>query len=271
MGKPKLGQHFLVSQDIVERILKLGKIGSTDFIVEIGPGKGALTEGIVQQVNHFAAIELDRNLAEKLKKKYCKKTGFQIFTEDAAKLDYSLLRGPFKVISNLPYGAAVPILARLLQFKKMVPLMVLMFQLEVAQRITAKPGGKSYNPLSILAQYHAAATLEFSLSKNDFSPRPKVDSAVVKLVPYPAPPIPADNEAFFFSLIKMSFAQRRKKIINNLKPLPLDLRQIESACKASGIDPAARAETVTIEGFVRLSNSLHSSCAYLEGRVKSKE
>ncbi len=266
MSGQKLGQHFLVAEHKADRILELGEITPKDFIVEIGPGKGFLTERILLKGNRFAAIELDKYLSEKLKKKYYDKTDCQIFTDDAAKFDYNLLESPFKVISNLPYNAAVPILARLFEFKGMVPLMVLMFQLEVAQRITAEPGGKSYNALSILAQYHTAATLEFSLSKNDFFPKPKVDSAVVKFIPYATPPFAVDNEDFFFSLVKMSFSQRRKKIINNLKTLPVDIVRIENACRASEIDPGVRAETVSIAAFARLSNILCKG----EGKAKTK-
>lgn len=254
--RKRLGQHFLASDEKARRIVELARIGPSEHVVEIGPGKGILTERILNMGNPLTAIELDPRLAEGLKTKYSGNPGFQIFVEDAAGFDYGRLKGPFKVVSNLPYSCAVPILARLIEFKDKIPLMVLMFQLEVAERITAKPGGKSYNALSIFAQYHSACTLEFVLSKKDFSPNPKVSSAVVRFVPSPAPPFAVEDERFFFELVKTSFVHRRKKIINNLKALPFDAGQVDKACGICGIDPGQRAETVSMESFARLSNIL---------------
>ena len=252
MGRQKLGQHFLVSGDKAQRIVELGQIAPSDFIVEIGPGRGVLTERLLAKGKALAAIELDRCLADGLMKKYRDIPGFRVFSEDAARFDYTCFPAPFKVVSNLPYCAASAILLRLLEFKERISLMVLMFQLEVAQRITAPPGGRSYNPLSILVQYHAAASLKFIVPKENFSPRPKVESAVVTLIPHRTPPCMVKNEAFFFALVKQAFSQKRKKLANNLKTLAGS----SSALKDAGIDPGARAETVPMDAFAALSNIL---------------
>lgn len=256
MDRKRLGQHFLVADEKARRVVELAQIGPSENIVEIGPGKGILTHKILRKGNSLTAIELDQRLAEGIIRSYPGQPNFQIFVEDAARFDYGQLKAPFKVVSNLPYSCAVPILARLMEFKDKIPLMVLMFQLEVAQRLTALPGGKNYNPLSIFAQYHFSCTLEFVLSKKDFSPVPKVDSAVVRFVPHATPPFPVEDEGFFFELVKRSFVHRRKKMINNLKTPPFNARQVEEACEACGIDPGQRAETVSLENFARLSNIL---------------
>ena len=256
MGRQKLGQHFLVSPEKAQRIVDLGRIAPSDFVVEIGPGRGVLTERLLTKGKNLAAIELDRLLGDDLRKKYGDLPGFRIFSEDAARFDYACLPAPFKVVSNLPYCAASAILFRLLEFKDRISLMVLMFQLEVAQRITALPGGRSYNPLSILVQYHTAASLEFVVPKGDFFPRPKVESAVVTLIPHPTPPYAVKNEAFFFALVKQAFSQKRKKMANNLKTLAGSSERLQSALKDAGIDPGARAETVSIHAFAALSNIL---------------
>ncbi len=264
MARQKLGQNFLVSEELALQIVCLGQIQDTDFVLEIGPGKGVLTQLIIREAKSFAAIELDQKLAEKLKRRYRDQDGIQVFVGDAAKFDYLLLESHFKVISNLPYCAAVAILTRLLEFKEKIPLMVLMFQREVAERITAKPGGKDYSPLSIFVQYHTEATLEFTLPKEVFSPQPKVESAVVRFTPRPTPLFALENEPFFFQLVKKSFGQRRKKLLNNLKDLPLPIRRIEEACEACGIESAQRAETIPMEGFARLSNILSSEIIIAE-------
>jgi len=256
MARQRLGQHFLTSGDTARRILDLARMEPSDNIVEIGPGRGILTREILGRGNPLAAIELDREMAGTLAKRYGKSPSFRVFTEDAARFDYSRLKRPFKVISNLPYCSALPILFQLLAHKDRVSLMALMFQQEVAERLVASPGGKSYNPLSILVQYHTAATLAFPVGRENFSPRPKVDSAVVCLAPYPTPPLLAHDVTFFSQLVKKAFSQRRKKIINNLKTLPMELERIKEACAISGILPGQRAETVSLEGFVKLSDAL---------------
>ncbi|MDI6744277.1 MAG: 16S rRNA (adenine(1518)-N(6)/adenine(1519)-N(6))-dimethyltransferase RsmA [Thermodesulfovibrionales bacterium] len=250
--KKHLGQNFLYDPSILRRIVEAAGISSEDTIVEIGPGHGSLTALLAEQAKKVIAIELDRELCEKLKTKFAGFKNVALDCGNALRYPYECLP-EFKVVSNIPYYITTPIIFRLFESRGNLISMTLTVQKEVAARIAAKPDTKDYGVLSIMIQYYAVPELKFIIPKGAFRPVPKVDSAVVHLKIRKSPPVEVENEKFFFRVVKTAFTQRRKTLANSLKVLS---ENIKDKIVMAGIDPQRRPGTLSIKEFARLSDVL---------------
>jgi 16S rRNA (adenine1518-N6/adenine1519-N6)-dimethyltransferase len=253
-----LGQHFLRDAGIARAIVDLLAPTSPDLVVEIGPGEGALTEKLVGRAGRLIALEVDRVLLERLRRRW---PAVEVLEADARTWDYGLLVRPeggrVLVLGNLPYSVSKPIVAALLEARRALDAMALMLQKEVAERLAAPPGGKIYGALSVLTQAVCEVDLALRVPPGAFRPPPKVDSAVVRLVPRAQPRVPPELEARFREVVRAAFARRRKTLANALSAgLGLSLDSVRAATAGSGVDPGRRAETLTIEEFVSLAARL---------------
>ena len=255
IAKKSLGQNFLLDLNLTAKIARLaGDLTGSD-VLEIGPGPGGLTRGLLAEgARRVLAIEKDsRCLAALAEIEAHYRDRFKVINADALDLDpLEHLTPPIRVVSNLPYNVGTELLIRWLTPNTWPPFwesLTLMFQREVAERIVAAPGSKAYGRLSILAQWRADAQIVLDLPPEAFSPPPKVRSAVVHLTALPEPRFPADAAALS-RVVAAAFNQRRKMLRASLKPLAKDA---EDRIRSAGIDPTARAETVSLEGFCKLS------------------
>ena len=249
--KKALGQHFLHDANIIDRIIECFKPLSDDTVIEIGPGRGALTERLLNKVSQLHLVEFDRDLAHYWRQRIGTSQMLTVHEIDALKADYSAIADghPLRVIGNLPYNISTPILFRLLDHRDIISDMLLMLQKEVVDRMTALPGNKVYGRLSVMIQQACRVESALMVRSGAFIPPPRVNSAMVRVVPYPRPPHPATSAAHFARVVKGAFGQRRKTLRNALRNL-VDERQFEQA----QIDPGLRPEQLSIEEFVRLSN-----------------
>jgi 16S rRNA (adenine1518-N6/adenine1519-N6)-dimethyltransferase len=238
--KKRLGQHFLINQGAIEAICGAALASRAPAILEIGPGRGALTGRLLEDGRPLTAVELDADARRLLGARFGGAPNFTLLHGDAAAA--GLPPGPCCVVGNLPYNAATAILARFLLGAALWERMVLMFQLEVGQKLLGRPGEKAYGPLSVLAQTVADARALLKLGPGSFRPRPKVDSMVLVFEPRADAPPPAERAAML-SLLHAAFARRRKTLANNLSRLMPEGR-IAAVCAAAGVSPGARAEDV---------------------------
>ncbi len=267
MGRPKksLGQHFLVNRGMAENILALVGLpkGHTptpeqhsETYVEIGPGHGILTKPLAERAPHVLAIEIDASLVTSLKARLGTYTNLEITHADALSFDYEGIPGKIAVVSNLPYNIATPLLFRFLDLRTKVTRLTLMFQKELADRITAVPGTKAYGQLSVAAQLFTEAKLAFTVPPSCFIPPPGVDSAVVSLEVRSEPKIAVGNESHFMDIVRRAFAYRRKTLVGALCLGGLEKREVVNALSIAQINPSRRAETLTIEEFASLAHAL---------------
>lgn len=262
--RKSLGQNFLTGSHFPERIIASVRPQPDELIIEIGPGQGALTALLLAKGARVIAIELDKNLAPYLREKFSSQPNFQLIEADALTVRYANIIAPAttaRVVANLPYNVATPILQRLLAHRRSLTEMTLMFQREVVERITARPGGKEYGYLSVMAQFHCETQKLFDVPPGAFFPAPKVVSSVVRLQVRTEPLAAVRDEIFFAELVSALFSQRRKTILNNLRAaiprLKLhSLERIHAALSAVSIDPQRRAETLTITEMAALANAL---------------
>ena len=250
--KRPFGQHFLFDPNILKKIIAVSGVSKSDTVIEIGPGLGTLTRFLSLSAASVTAIELDKKLIWKLEKMFENDLNVQIIQGDAMKFPYETIEGAFRVVANIPYNITTPLIFKLLEFRDRMPSMTLLMQKEVARRITALPGSKEYGVLSISTQLYTKPTLEFKVSRKAFLPPPKVDSAVVHFEVSPTPLFDVNDEAFFLSVVKTAFSQRRKMIANSLK----EFEGITEALDKAGINPKVRPEELSAEDFARLSNAL---------------
>lgn len=248
------GQHFLADAHVAGRIIRLAALQPGEAVVEIGPGRGALTIPLATRAGRVIAIERDRMLYDALRPVVADFPTVDLRCDDALTYPYATIDRPFKVVANLPYAVAVPLLFRLLEHRRQIPLMVLMLQREVAARLAAGPGSKAYGSLSIAVQYAADVRLAFTVPPGAFRPPPRVDSAVVTVTPRATPRVQVQDEARFFALVRAAFAQRRKTVLNALRAYDETARW-RATFAATGIDPTRRAETLNIEEFARLDEA----------------
>ncbi len=252
--RKRFGQNFLKDLSVVQKIVGAINLSNTDHVVEIGPGMGVMTQAILPEVGYLDAVELDRDLVAKLKTTSLPLGNFSIHSADALSFDFcSLCRDnqPIRLVGNLPYNITTPLLFHLFEQVKCIADMHFMLQKEVVDRMEAKPGSKSYGKLSVVVQYHCQVDKLFDVSPEAFSPQPKVDSSVVRLIPHKSPIVSINNYEDFEEIVTASFAQRRKTLHNNLKSLLSD-EQLLSV----NIDPSRRAETLSLEEFAALSKLL---------------
>lgn len=254
MSRRPLGQNFLFDPSILNRMIQIARLLSGDTVVEIGPGHGRLTAMLAEQVQRVIAIELDPTLYERLRETLSAYDNIEVVHGDALQYPYHTLNA-FKVVANIPYYITTPIIFKLFEHRNRLLSITVTVQREVARRIVAGPGGKDYGVLSLMVQYYGKPKLEFVVPRGAFRPVPKVDSAVVHIELHEKRPVAVRDERFFFRVIKTAFSQRRKMLLNALKPISGDIKE---KLVLAGIDPARRAETLSMEEFARLSDELLS-------------
>lgn len=270
-AKKSLGQNFLTDKNIIAKIIETAHIKPTDHVLEIGPGRGALTDSIIERCGKFTAIEADDKLFEFHSKKYSGLDNINIIHGDAVKVDFTELTSKeypkFKLISNLPYNISGPMLAKIVDHYDIISSVTLMLQKEVADRVVAsvysksdksnKTEKKSYGVLSVLLQNYGDTFFEFTVPPTCFTPQPKVTSAVINIEMLNKARYPVTNFKFFKQTIKSSFGLRRKTLSNSLKTLGLDSQALEEALVEAKILPSRRGETLNIQEFAELSNCLY--------------
>lgn len=252
--RKRFGQNFLHDKMVIQRIVNSINPRQGDHIVEIGPGEGALTELVLDKIGAMDVIELDRDLIPLLKIRFVMQEGLTIHQADALKFDFCQLQQgekKLRIIGNLPYNISTPLLFHLLDNSHCIQDMHFMLQKEVVDRIVAKPGDTSYGRLGIMLQYFCRAEYVFTVKPGAFRPAPKVDSAIVRLIPHAKPPVEINNFDEFSKLVNYCFTQRRKTLRNILKG-QLEVSQIE----ALNIEPTIRPERLSLEDFTKLANAI---------------
>ena len=247
-----LGQHFLVDARIRRRIIAAADLSPDDVVVEVGPGRGFLTSSLVRQSGKVVAVELDQTLAERLSDAYLDRPNLQVVAADAREVDIDFLvgRSDYKVVANLPYYAASPILRRFLEAGQKPSLMVVMLQREVGEVVAAEPGRMGL--LSVAVQVYGRTRVVCSVPPRAFRPPPAVASAVVRIDMYAEPVVPGVGEGFF-QLVRAGFSAPRKQIRNSLSVgLQVSTNEVCAMLLGAGIEPTRRAQTLTIEEWGRL-------------------
>jgi 16S rRNA (adenine1518-N6/adenine1519-N6)-dimethyltransferase len=264
--KKSLGQNFLTDMPILNKIVAAAQLTKSSAVLEIGPGLGALTERLAAEVKKVVAVEIDPRLIPVLQQLFAAQANVKILHGDALQVDLAGIlqqhlqeADTIHVVANLPYYAASPILIRLLEERLPLHNIVIMMQKEVADRLVAKPGTKDYSSFTVLVQYFAAVEVVTPVPSHVFVPRPKVDSAVIKLTPRERPPVDVANEALFFKVVRASFAQRRKTLLNALHFHLLSAypkKEVETWLWNKAIDPKRRGETLNLQEFATLANDI---------------
>lgn len=250
-ARKRFGQNFLHDPGIIGKIVAAIRPLPGEHLVEIGPGHGAITLPLLEAAGSLTVIELDRDLIQPLQN-HCRTAGeLTVHNCDALRFDFCSLadRSALRIVGNLPYNISTPLLFRLLDQSQCIGDMHFMLQKEVVERMASPPGRGQYGRLSVMLQYRCAVYPLFTIGPGAFNPPPKVDSAFVRLVPFKRPPVDVADEAVFAAVVRQAFAQRRKTLRNTLRGL-LDADEIRLA----GVDPALRAETLSLEGFAALAN-----------------
>jgi 16S rRNA (adenine1518-N6/adenine1519-N6)-dimethyltransferase len=254
------GQNFLASGAIADRIIRAAALGAGDEVVEIGPGLGILSERILaRDVRRLVLIELDRSLASRLESLFGADSRVRVVQSDflAADMPALIERSPVKVVGNLPFNAAGAIFRRLCDYHRLVATMVLMFQREVGERLRAPAGTRRYAALSVFAALYFDIDLHFRVAAGSFHPKPKVDAEVLRLSPRARPPFAPEEEASVLDAVRASFSAPRKTIRNSLaNASEIDPRRAVEILRRAGIDPGARAGSLSVADFVRLARAL---------------
>ncbi len=250
--RKRFGQNFLTDAQIINQIIHCIGLTKDQHWVEIGPGQGALTQHLLSHVQALDVVELDRDLVALLRRKFQNCPNLHIHSGDALKFDFNRLctdKQALHIIGNLPYNISTPLLFHLLEYADIISDMYFMLQKEVVDRLCAHPGNKSYGRLSVMMQYFCAAEALFDVPPESFYPVPKVTSAIIRLTPYTRRPLQADDFKDLHTIVTQAFSQRRKTLRNSLKTL-LSPNEIS----ALDIDPGLRAESVSLQEFIQLSN-----------------
>lgn len=266
MFQKRFGQNFLIDTHVLEKIIKAAEITKDDLVLEIGPGIGTMTQYLCENAREVIAVEIDKNLIPILENDtLAAYDNVTVINEDILKLDLNALvrekngGRSIKVVANLPYYITTPIIMGL--FEAHVPLenITVMVQKEVADRMQAGPGSKEYGALSLAVQYYAEPYIAANVPPNCFMPRPNVGSAVIRLSLHDVPPVKVKDEAFLFALIRASFNQRRKTLVNgltNAAELQLSKEEVQAALEQMGLSATVRGETLTLSQFAQLSSLL---------------
>ncbi|MBO5144503.1 MAG: 16S rRNA (adenine(1518)-N(6)/adenine(1519)-N(6))-dimethyltransferase RsmA [Lachnospiraceae bacterium] len=265
----KYGQNFLIDSNILENIIAAADINKEDCVLEIGPGIGTMTQYLCENAREVVAVEIDKKLIPILEQDtLAAYDNITIINEDILKVDINTLvqeknnGRPIKVVANLPYYITTPIIMGL--FESHVPLesITIMVQKEVAERMQVGPGTKDYGALSLAVQYYAKPQVKLTVPANCFMPRPNVDSAVIKLTRHKEPPVRVSDEKLMFDIIRASFNQRRKTLVNGLNNaagLNIKKEDVLSALEKMGLPPAIRGEALTLEQFALLTDQLRKA------------
>jgi 16S rRNA (adenine1518-N6/adenine1519-N6)-dimethyltransferase len=256
--RKSLGQHFLIDKNIVHKIVRLAGLQPGETVLEIGPGRGILTEALLGSSGLVVAVELDTSLCAHLRATLGQRSNFRLVEGDALTFDYAQVPSPFLVVANLPYYVSTPLLFRLLVERRRIDRLVLMLQEEVVARLAAAPGGKDYGALSIAAQFYCEVRQAFRVPPTCFRPKPRVGSAVAVLTPLPKPRVSVADEAFFFRVVRGGFAHRRKALLNSLRDEDFEGAPTAAALERASIDPRRRAETLSLAEFAALADALLS-------------
>ncbi len=253
-ARKRFGQNFLQNQHIIGNIIHALHLQSSDNVLEIGPGLGALTQPLLNVLTHLNAIEIDRDLQAHLATMPGTNGKLTVIDADALTIDYSQFGEHLRVIGNLPYNISTPLLLRLLHYTPHIADMHFMLQKEVVDRMAANPGCKAYGRLSVMLQYFCEVEPLFDVPPEAFHPRPKVDSAVVRLTPHASSPYPPVAFTALESLVACAFSMRRKTLANNLKPV-ISAEKLASI----GIDPGLRPEQISVGDYVKITIAVGNS------------
>lgn len=261
----KYGQNFLIDTHVLDKIIRAAEITADDFVLEIGPGIGTMTQYLAEAAREVAVVEIDDKLIPILEETLKEYENVTIIHGDILKVDIEALTReknqgrPVKVVANLPYYITTPIIMGLLEGGVPVDSITVMVQKEVADRMKVGPGTKDYGALSLAVQYYARPEIVANVPPNCFIPRPKVGSAVIRLTRHQTPPVQVRDEEFLFRVIRASFNQRRKTLVNSLNNSPelqLTKEQITLALEQMELPAAVRGETLTLAQFARLAELL---------------
>ena len=263
----KFGQNFLIDGRVLEKIMDAADITKEDFVLEIGPGIGTMTQYLAERAREVLAVEIDKNLIPILAETLSEYENVDILNADILKTDLNKIAEekngghPIKVVANLPYYITTPIIMGLFESHVPVASITVMVQKEVADRMQTGPGSKDYGALSLAVQYYARPEIVANVPPNCFMPRPKVGSAVICLRKHEAPPVQVEDEKLMFRLIRASFNQRRKTLVNSLKnsaELSYSKDQIEKCMEKCGFSMTVRGEALTLKQFADLANAFSS-------------
>lgn len=252
-ARKRFGQNFLHDQYVIDKIVRAIHPVPEDRLVEIGPGIGAITEPLLEAAGRLDVVELDRDLIPILRTKFFNYPDFCIHEGDALKFDFNQIaeQQPLRIVGNLPYNISTPLIFHLLSHHNTVQDMHFMLQKEVVDRLAAGPGTSDYGRLGIMAQYYCRVEPLFIVGPGSFNPPPKVDSAIVRLVPHTELPYPAQDVKMLEQVVRSAFSMRRKTLRNTLKNL-IDADQLI----ALGIDPSLRPERITLPEYVRIADAI---------------
>ncbi len=261
----KFGQNFLIDTHVLEKIIDAAGVMKEDFVLEIGPGIGTMTQYLAEAAREVTAVEIDKNLIPILADTLSGYDNVAVINEDILKLDISKIAEeknggkPIKVVANLPYYITTPIIMGLFESHVPIDSITIMVQKEVADRMQEKPGSKEYGALSLAVQYYAKPEIVAIVPPNCFMPRPKVGSAVIRLTRHEQTPVQVEDEKLMFRIIRASFNQRRKTLANGLSNFPeihLEKELIQQSIEELGLPVNVRGETLSLEQFAELSNIL---------------
>jgi len=259
----KFGQNFLIDTHVLDKIIQESRITKDDFVLEIGPGIGTMTQYLCENAREVAAVEIDKNLIPILADTLSAYDNVEVINDDILKVDINRLAQeknggkPIKVVANLPYYITTPIIMGLFESHVPIDSITIMVQKEVADRMQVGPGTKDYGALSLAVQYYAKPEIVANVPPNCFMPRPNVGSAVIRLTRHTEPPVQVEDEKMMFRLIRASFNQRRKTLANglgNAPDIPLSKEQIQESILELGVPVTIRGEALTLEQFAALSN-----------------
>ena len=261
----KYGQNFLIDTHVLDKIIRYSEIDEQDFVLEIGPGIGTMTQCLCEHAAHVMAVEIDKNLIPILSETLSEYDNVTVIHEDILKLDLQKIRETYhpdkrmKVVANLPYYITTPIIMELLESSVPIDSITVMVQKEVAERMQAQPGTKAYGALTLAVQYYAKAGIVANVPPNAFMPRPNVGSAVVRLLCHKEKTVQVEDERLMFKIIRASFNQRRKTLQNSLgndASLAVTKAQAAEALEQMGLPQTIRGERLSLEEFAKLSNFL---------------
>lgn len=262
----KFGQNFLIDTRILEEIIEASGVGKDDFVLEIGPGIGTMTQYLCEAAREVVAVEIDNNLIPILKDTLAAYHNVEVLNEDILKVDINRLAQeknggrPIKVVANLPYYITTPIIMGLFESHVPIDSITIMVQKEVADRMQVGPGTKDYGALSLAVQYYAKPEIVVNVPPSCFMPQPKVGSAVIRLTRHEKPPVDVKDEKLMFQIIRASFNQRRKTLANGLSNFPqlqLGKQQVTDCITALGVPATIRGEALSLEQFAQLSNIIY--------------
>lgn len=259
----RFGQNFLIDDHVLTKIMDGANVGKDDFVLEIGPGIGTMTQYLAERARKVLAVEIDTNLIPILEETLAPYDNVTVKNADILTVDFHEIareyndNKPIKVVANLPYYITTPIIMGLFESKVPIESMTVMVQKEVADRMQVGPGTKDYGALSLAVQYYAVPYIIANVPPNCFMPRPNVGSAVIRLTSHKEPPVSVKDEELMFRLIRASFNQRRKTLQNGLvnsSELSFSKEEVMSAIEKAGFSPTVRGETLTLEQFATLAD-----------------